>query len=288
MSQEKQSGHYFELRTVCPMGDGPVTVLGEPRSGSPRIVDCSRWHQGHRCHAECAPQVSLEYAVELARRVQEMLEPRPFLRLEDVSVSSWLSVSQRVGGDFQSIYLLGRRIVAIQGDVMGKGINAALMAAYLVGMFEGLAQQALPISEALTRMNRAVAERTREQPMFATALALEVDLAARQWSFARAGHETPLLFRRDGYRCRLVSGGSLPLGVDGQERYSVFHLPLEPGDRLLVYSDGTIESGLGREELMGLLRASFLTMEEIVGRLPYPPPYRDDVSLLLLTCDHSL
>lgn len=285
MSDENPPKHFFELRTMCPLGDCPVTVQGEPHSGSMEIVDCSRWHEGHRCRAECAPQVSLEYAIELARRVQEMLEPPPLQRLEDIAVSSWLSVSQRVGGDFQCAHCLDRRVVAIQGDVMGKGVNAALLAAYLVGMFEGLLQDRLPLTEILARMNRAVAERTQAQPMFATALALEVNLSAREWSFARAGHEIPILMRGAGHLCRLVNGCSLPLGVDPKERYSVYRRKLHPGDRFLIYTDGALEVGLTREQLRTVLVKPALAMEDLVALIPPSPPYRDDVSLLLLTCD---
>ena len=286
MSQEKPEGrHYFELRTICPMGNCPVTVQGEPQSGSIQIVNCSRWDQGHRCRAECAPQVSLEYAIELGRRVQEMLEPPALLRHQGMTMESWMSVSQRVGGDFQSVYCLSDRIVAIQGDVMGKGVNAALLAAYLVGMFEGLIHQDLSLPEILERMNRAVAERTRKRPMFATALALQVNLATRQWSFARAGHELPLLLRRAGQRCRLVNGCALPLGVDPQERYSLYQRRLHPGDRLLAYTDGALEVGLSEKALLENLKNPSVALKDLVQLLPSPPPYRDDVSLLLLHCD---
>ncbi|MBX3171180.1 MAG: serine/threonine-protein phosphatase [Candidatus Eremiobacteraeota bacterium] len=261
-----------------------MTIHGEPHRGAMEIVDCSRWREGHRCRAECAPQVSLEHAMELGRRVQEMLEPPPFQRFEEVTADSWMSVSQRVGGDFQSIYSLGRRIRAIQGDVMGKGLNAALLAAYLVGLFEGLSRQELPLPEVLARMNCCLAERTRNRPMFATALVLEVDLAAREWSFSRAGHELPLLVRYDGRICRLPKGGALPLGVDLQERFSAFHLPLQAGDRLLVYTDGALEVGLNQERLREALTRPRLGIPDVVALLA-APPYRDDVSLLLLSCD---
>jgi len=284
MSDEKSGGHYFELRTICPMGDCPVTIQGEPRSGQVEIVDCSRWHQGHICRAECAPQVSLEYAIELARRVQEMLEPPHFQRFDRLTAASWMSVSQRVGGDFQSVYQRGGRILAVQGDVMGKGVNAALLAAYLVGLFEGLIQLELPLSEILAGMNRSLAERTQNRPMFATALALEVDLKQRRWSFARAGHELPLLLRRTGRKCRLAHDRALPLGVEPDERFTTYRLPLRPGDRLLCYTDGIFELGLSRRQLTKKLA----DLVDPLTLLPYPPPYRDDVSLLLFTCDPAL
>ena len=274
--------HYFELRTICPMGNCPVTVHGEPHSGGTQIVDCSRWHEGHHCKAECAHQVGLEYALELGRRVQEMLEPPVQLQLEDTTVTNWMAVSHRVGGDFQSVYRFGRRLVAMQGDVMGKGVNAALLAAYLVGMFEGLIHEQLSLPEILAHMNRSLAERTQNCPMFASALAVELDLATRQWTFSRAGHELPLLMRRSGHRSRLVSDGCLPLGVEPRERYHLYRRSLQDGDRLLMYTDGLLELGLTRKRLEQVLAAPLTDLKDILALLPSSPPYRDDVSLLLL------
>ncbi|MBN9420713.1 hypothetical protein ABS71_08085 [bacterium SCN 62-11] len=285
MSDEKPARQYFELRTTCPLGNCPVTVQGEPHSGQVEITRCSRWQHGHRCRAECAPQVSLEYAIELGRRVQEMLEPPHFQRLEDLTASSWMSVSQRVSGDFQSVYFLGRRILAIQGDVMGKGVNAALLAAYLVGLFEGLIQHSKSLSEIVSGMNRSVAERTQNRPMFATALVLEIDLSERQWRFCRAGHEIPLLTRRAGRACRLTSGSSLPLGIDPREQYSVTHRPLHHGDRLLLCTDGALEVGLNPRDLRETLARPGCQLSDLVALLPASRPYRDDVSLLLFACD---
>lgn len=286
MSESQSPRHYFELKTTCPLGDCPVTIHGEPQSGDMRIVNCSRWADGHRCRAECAPQVSLEYAIELARRVQEMLEPPPFQRLETVTVSSWMSVSQRVGGDFQAVHCRDRSIWAIQGDVMGKGVNAALLAAYLVGMFDGLVREELPLIEILAHMNRSLAERTRHRPMFSTALAIEVDLSSCQWSFARAGHELPILIRQQGHRCQFVNGHSLPLGIDPDERYQLYSRPLRAGDRLLVYTDGILEAGVERDQLVRKMSETEPPgLPELAEVFPSSPPFRDDVSLMLFCRD---
>jgi len=285
MSEEPLPTRYLELRTVCPLGDCPVTVYGEPHGSDMQIKGCSRWGEGHHCRAECAGQVSLEYAIELGRRVQETLEPAAFHRVEDLSISSWMSVSQRVGGDFQAVHCLDQRILAIQGDVMGKGVNAALLAAYLLGLFEGLAQQGLPLRQLLTGMNHSMCERTRSRTVFATALALEVDLATRHWSFSRAGHELPLLTRGTGRLCRLVKDSGLPLGVDPHEHYPVYRRPLQSGDRLLLYTDGALEAGATRGQFLEKMTLPEVRMEDLVETIPGVRPYRDDVSLLLFCCE---
>ncbi|MFN8613653.1 MAG: PP2C family protein-serine/threonine phosphatase [Vulcanimicrobiota bacterium] len=282
--------NFYELRTLCPMGQCQVTIQGKPSQEDFQIVDCSRWHSGHHCQSQCAHQVSLEHALELARRVQEMLQPRAVQHHAGLTVASWMSVSQRVGGDFQAIHRSRDRLLAIQGDVMGKGVNAALLAAYLVGLFDALAQSHTPLPEMLSIMNRRVARRTRRRSMFATCMLVEARVKAKTWTFCRAGHEHPLLLRADGRAWEIDGGQSLPLGVEAREKYQVCVSQLEAGDKILLVTDGGLEVGLTYERCLQLLRETPTprVLEKIAGELPGCPPYRDDVSLLWLGVDADL
>lgn len=282
--------NFYELRTLCPMGQCEVTIQGAPSQEEFRIVDCSRWHTGHRCQNQCAHQVSLEHALELGRRVQEMLQPEIVQRYPGLTISSWMSVSQRVGGDFQAIHRTRDRLLAIQGDVMGKGVNAALLASYLVGLFDAMAHSRVPITEMLAVMNRRVARRTRKRPMFATCMLVEARIRSRTWSFCRAGHEQPLLLRADGHDWQIECGQSLPLGVEASETYQVCKSELKPSDQILLLTDGGLEVGLSYARSLELMQTNPnpKVVTRIAREIPGTPPYRDDVSLLWLGVDRSL
>ncbi|MBS2038867.1 serine/threonine-protein phosphatase [bacterium] len=282
--------NFYELRTLCPMGQCEVTIQGKPSHEEFQILDCSRWHTGHRCQNQCAHQVSLEHALELGRRVQEMLQPELVQRYPGLTVSSWMSVSQRVSGDFQAIHRTRERLLAIQGDVMGKGVNAALLAAYLVGLFDALAHSRTPLTEMLAILNRRVARRTRKRPMFATCSLVEARINSRTWSFCRAGHEQPVLLRADGSDWQVDCGQSLPLGVEAAESYRVYKSELRASDQILLMTDGGLEVGLSWERSRELMRdgSTPKVVTRIASELPGHPPYRDDVSLLWLGVDSSL
>jgi serine phosphatase RsbU (regulator of sigma subunit) len=277
-------GNFYKLRTLCPMGQCEVTIQGRPSQEDFQILDCSRWQTGHRCQNQCAHQVSLEHSLELGRRVQEMLQPEAVQRYPGMTIASWMSVSQRVGGDFQAIHRTPKRLLAIQGDVMGKGVNAALLAAYLVGLFDGLAHARLSLTEMLAVMNRRVARRTRRRPLFATCLLVEARISSRTWSFCRAGHEQPGLLRADDQVWEVDCGLSLPLGVEAGETYRTCTTELKPSDQVLLMTDGGLEVGLSYEHSLQLMRedSTASVISKIAAELPGVPPYRDDVSLLWL------
>jgi serine phosphatase RsbU (regulator of sigma subunit) len=280
----------FELKTICPVGKCPVTIQGNPHEGEFRIVKCSRLAEGESCQQQCHGQVQFEHSLELARRVQEMLQPEPLQRFEGLTVATWMSVSQRVGGDFQAVHGLRDRLLAIQGDVMGKGAAAALLAAYLVGIFDSLAERGTPALEILSVMNQRVAQRTEGRPMFATAMLVEARFKARSWAFYRAGHEWPFLLRQSHRDWTLDFEPSLPLGVDRHEVYSWSHSRLLQGDQVLLVTDGGREVGLndaGIRELMAQ-ESTTLLPKRIADSIAYPPPYRDDVSLLWLGVDKQV
>jgi sigma-B regulation protein RsbU (phosphoserine phosphatase) len=228
--------------------------------------------------------------VELARHVQELFESPSLLEVGELSIATWMSVSHRVGGDFQIVRRYGPILRVIQGDVVGKGMAAALLAAYLVGLCDALTGEGLRPTQVLHSMNLALAERTEARPMFATVVALEVDLNLRTWKWARAGHELPLLLRRCGLEVTFDEEPSLPVGVSRGEIYSELEFPLLDGDRLFLGSDGILEVGLTRQVVLdafrrGRGRADDL-MQSLVALLP-DQSFRDDVTMAIIDCDKS-
>jgi len=222
----------------------------------------------------------------MARRMQELLEPPGLLHFHRWSAASRLLVSQGVGGDFQVVVTRTNRLLAIQGDVVGKGINAGLLAAYLVGLVEGIVDQDVGPARLLEKLNRALAQRTSSRPAFATAVAIEASLDEPDWIFARAGHEPPLMVRADGSQPIWEDSDCLPLGLEAGENYRDHRVPRAAGDRLFVNSDGALDAGLTPELVLSVLTKSALqevqALDEVLARLPGQAPYRDDISLLLL------
>lgn len=290
-SPDSRKKGLLELRTICPVDGKQVTVRAVRSKSGVTISSCSHWQEGFSCRADCSAQVDLEYSVNLARHVQELFESPSHAQLGELSIATWMSVSHRVGGDFQIVRPFGSILRVIQGDVVGKGMAAALLAAYLVGLCDALTGEGLRPTQVLHSMNLALAERTEARPMFATVLALEADLNRRTWKWARAGHELPVLVRNSGVKVAFAEDHSLPVGVDRDELYHEHELPLLDGDRLFVGSDGTLEVGLTGQVILDTLRhgqgRSDQLMQSLVDLLP-DQSFRDDVTMAIIDCDRQL
>jgi len=223
-------------------------------------------------------ELELEKAVELARRRQSQLEP-PALQvlLGRLEVAASMQVCRQLGGDFLCVETLDEhRVSVVLGDVMGKGLPSGLVAVYLEGVCRQLADQGLEPAALLTGLNRGLAGFDPSEPLFATAVCVEADFLQGCWKVARAGHELPVMGGRP------VEGEAhLPLGLDPGLEVTQVRLPLQPGDCLVLVSDGVTDK-LGSLEDAGFLTTgpAAEVLAALVARLE--PPLDDDATLAVL------
>lgn len=158
-----------------------------------------------------------------------------------------------VAGDFcDFLTLADGRLAALVGDVAGKGIPASLLMSSVRGALRATAERCAGPGELLTRLNRQI-ERDTLPREFVTLFMLAIDADARRLTYANAGHE-PLLLVRGG-TVHVTEHSDLVLGVEPSEVYSEQSMALEPGDLLVLYTDGVIEARnfdgdeFGRERL---------------------------------------
>jgi sigma-B regulation protein RsbU (phosphoserine phosphatase) len=166
-----------------------------------------------------------------------------------------------VGGDyFDFIAQSGGRTAICLGDVSGKGMPASLLMASLQATLRGQSAPDTSVSELVARSNRYLYHNT-DPEKFATLFIGVLDPASGELSYCNAGHERPVVVRADGRVDRLIEGG-LALGVLESFPYGEGRATLDPGDFLVVYSDGipeaTDELGnfFGEERLLECLRAN--------------------------------
>jgi sigma-B regulation protein RsbU (phosphoserine phosphatase) len=156
-----------------------------------------------------------------------------------------------VGGDFFDYLALadGRFGVAI-GDVTGKGPSAALLTAMLQGILAAEAFGRAEPAETMTRINHALIARSVDA-RFATVFLIVVAESGRA-VYCNAGHNPPLLF--SGGDVRLLETGGTIVGVFGEAVYEQESLQLQPGDTLVLYSDGICEARDAADEEFGEAR----------------------------------
>ncbi|MDP4025141.1 SpoIIE family protein phosphatase [Methylobacterium sp. NEAU 140] len=164
------------------------------------------------------------------------VDPRGRFRLD-----AQIKPARHVGGDFfDALMVEPDAVVVTMGDVSGKGVPASLFATVCQMVMRLVLADGADLGAALTRANALIASANREG-MFATFFVARLDLATGELRFCNAGHVWPTLQRADG-TCEELRGNDLPLAVLDDAAYGERRARLEPGDRLILCTDGVTEA----------------------------------------------
>jgi phosphoserine phosphatase RsbU/P len=195
-----------------------------------------------------------------ARIQQRLLFGRPPAGLDGFSVGHLAVPSQWVGGDFYDFILQARGILdVVVGDVMGKGVPAALVgAAVKAGLLRAVAEEraagrsAPPAPEAIvTRVHAALIDQLEALETFVTLCYLRFDTSAGRLSCIDCGHVKPVLVSAANGSLETLAGTNLPLGFPEVGPFRETTAPFASGDMLFIYSDGLTEAAGADGELFG-------------------------------------
>ncbi len=253
-----------------------------------------------RLHATLVERELVERDMALARRIQQQFLPEGRLELPGFSAAVEYRPAQGVSGDFYDrIALDGGRVAVIVGDVSGKGVSAALYAAKLMTDLRYQALGQVDPGAILSRANQVLAGRDHEG-MFATVAVAVIEPARGSVVLASAGHPPPFVRRAGGEVAAIGEPGGAPLGLDPRARFAEYTCDLQPGDALVLYSDGIIEALDANQALfdeartMAAIRYSDGTVDGILQSLRQAieafvglAPQSDDVTLVCVRRDAS-
>jgi sigma-B regulation protein RsbU (phosphoserine phosphatase) len=182
----------------------------------------------------------MEEDMRMAAEIQTGLLPREPPQVPGWELTGCNTPCRTVGGDYYDFAVLedGRLMIAL-GDVSGKGTGAALLMTVLRAAVRGHWDEPA-LEEAVSRINRTVCQNIPSSK-YVTFFLAALDPASGRLGFVNAGHNPPLLVRADGRLCRLQDGG-LVLGMFENVVYASGSIEMEPGDTLVVYSDGVTET----------------------------------------------
>jgi len=207
-----------------------------------------------KMHTALMEKQRLAKDMEFARTVQESFLPLHPPDNGRVQFSTHYTPAQEVGGDFYDFIQFGATRMGIMiGDVSGKGVPAALFMARLGSDFRTLLLTEKSSVTALEKLNDLLVERSR-RGMFATLLYLELDTAHSTLTILNAGHLPPLIKKSEGSVHKPSLSGSFPLGILPGMKLTPETLMLEPGDSVVLYTDGIIEAKNARKEMYGAER----------------------------------
>lgn len=183
-------------------------------------------------------QERLEHELDLARQVQQSVLPRVFPAVPGYGFAARNQPARQVGGDLYDVFLLeGGRVGVVIADVSGKSMPAALYMGLTRSLLLAEARRERSPRAVLLSVNQLLRELGDPQ-MFVTVFYGVIDPAAHRLTYARAGHDYPLLLHA-GAVTRLEGRGVVLGCFDSSEiQLSEEQLTLRPGDRLVLYTDG--------------------------------------------------
>ena len=193
----------------------------------------------------------LEQEINIARDIQQALLPRNFPDNPHFAVTGINSPCLAVGGDYFDVFPLSDgRTAFLIADVSGKGLGAAIVTTMLQGALSGMTLGTDP-ARVFNHVNRFLCDHS-EVGRYATVFFGILDQDGHL-EFINAGHPSPFLIRR-GVAEEAFTEGSYPVGLVPEAEYTAACLKLEPGDTLVLFSDGVTEAMDPDEQFFGVSR----------------------------------
>ncbi|HAF25406.1 MAG TPA: hypothetical protein DCK93_21280 [Blastocatellia bacterium] len=212
-------------------------------------------------HEQLIEKKRLEGQLEVARQVQLQLLPAKDPQLDGYDISAYNFPTEEVSGDYYDwVKIYDDQIGLVIADVSGKGVPAALLMAFLRASLRAATHIGYSPHISMAKVNYLLWE-SIERNQFVTAFYGILDVTNKTLTYTNAGHNPPLLLDKDG-NSKFIERGSLPLGMFKDTRYHEYYLTTEPGEVLVLYTDGATEAQspqgeeFGRDRLAEAVKAN--------------------------------
>ncbi len=220
-------------------------------------------------HAQIARQlVEINAELEMARQIQLSILPSCTPKLSGLDIVARYIPMTSVAGDFYDFIVVDEKHLGILiADVSGHGLPAALIASMLQVALTAQARHVSEPGKVLAGLNQALCGKFQHN--FVTAAYVYVDLEKNIMNYAGAGHPPLLLWRKStGGSSQLLENG-LVMGQFEEATYDSLQVPIEPGDRFFLYTDGILETANPAQEEFGTER--FMKFMDTNNKLPAGP-----------------
>ncbi|WP_010649922.1 PP2C family protein-serine/threonine phosphatase [Oceanobacillus massiliensis] len=240
---------------------------------------------------------TLEREIKMAQNIQMKLLNGPKPKVDNGEVSGVSIPARLIGGDYFDFYLLPNgRLRIVIGDVMGKGIPAAMLMILTRGAFRSASESTKGPGETLTAMNKALYSDLRTLGSFVTVLCAEWDMKTNTFTYASAGHNPPLIIHSEKELKEVPNVNGVMLGGLKDTVYTENTVGVEDNDLVFLYTDGITETKNNDGEMYrierleeALLKNFSLEVKEIeqtvvnsIEKFIEGAPQRDDITMVLL------
>jgi sigma-B regulation protein RsbU (phosphoserine phosphatase) len=198
----------------------------------------------------------MEEELSIARDLQTSMLPATYPEIGGFEIAATSIPAREVGGDFFDFIEIGEdKLGLVIADVTGKSVSGALVMSASRSVFRMLSEEELTVGEIMVRANRRTKKDIRSG-MFVALLYAVLDAKKRSLGLCSAGQTQPIHLSKATGEAILVetTGDTFPLGILEDADYQETQLQLEPGDRVVFYTDGIVEAMNEREEIFGFER----------------------------------
>jgi serine phosphatase RsbU (regulator of sigma subunit) len=238
--------------------------LGEKKSGKSynrEDIELLRTlaHQGAvaienaRLFQENLEKQRMEEELNIARDLQMSMLPSVCPQIAGFTIAATSIPAREVGGDFFDFIEMGEdKLGLVVGDVTGKSVSGALVMSASRSVFRMLSEERLTVGNIMIRANKRI-KKDIKSGMFVALLYAVLDGRNKILSFCSAGQTQPIHFSPKTGEAHLMEteGDRFPLGILDESDYQETQVPLEPGDRVIFYTDGIVEAMNEKKEIFG-------------------------------------
>jgi sigma-B regulation protein RsbU (phosphoserine phosphatase) len=258
---------------------GAVDYVHKPFS--PAVVKARvRSHiQLREAREELAAQLlALNNELEMARQIQLSILPHDLPQLPGLEIAARFLPMTSVAGDFYDFIRIDQKHLGILiADVSGHGLPSALIASMLQVALTAQAGHASDPAKVLSGLNRALCGKFIQN--FVTAAYVYVDLENNLMRYGGAGHPPVMQLRSSTGKASKILENGLVLGIFDEAAYEALEVPLEPGDRQVLYTDGILEAANSAQEMYGGERfAAFLEANRSLKADPFADSFLADIA----------
>jgi sigma-B regulation protein RsbU (phosphoserine phosphatase) len=240
---------------------------------------------------------ALQREIGLAQKIQTRLLNGKTPKVSRAEIVGTSLPARLVGGDYYDFYSLKNgKVRIVIGDVMGKGIPAAMLMILTRGAFRSAAVSTSGPGETLTAMNNALIDDFRSLSSFVTLFCADWNPKTSILSFSNAGHNQPLVIRALNQEQETLRSEGVMLGGLPNQTYKEKQIKLFKDDVVFFYTDGIIEAHNRRGELFKLNRLTQLLVQNSMNsvseiqesvirsiqQFTEDAPQKDDITMVIL------
>lgn len=212
---------------------------------------------------EAVEKRKLEDELSVARNIQQRLLPSTAPHIPNFEIASFMQPCKMVSGDYFDFIPISSGVLGIAiGDICGKGVPAALLTATVHSAIRTQLEYTSSPKEIIRSINRLMIKSTNES-IFVTLFFGVLNIESGQFKYVNAGHPPPIIISNDKKRIRELRSTTTALGILEDELLNERRINIKPGDTLLLYTDGILESRnmalkmYGRRRLLQFIRSHF-------------------------------